>query len=378
LNVLDGAVVSSGGGHAFVGAGDNSNGTLLVDGKGSSYTVSGTDDFSIGGKNSSVTVSNGGFLETKGRAFIAPGSETSANATVTGAGSRWRSLDYFSVGQSGAASLTVAAGGVVQVGAGGNGTIYIGDQNANHALNIGAGAGAGILEASVITGGFSGTSPGVINFNHNDSNYFLTNTGNSNGTGIAITGNIKVNFLGNGTTTLTANNTYTGGTTISAGTLRVNGSTGNITVENGATLGGNGTTLNVLVKSGGAIAPGNSPGTISTGNLTLDGSSIWKIEISSVNGTAGTDWDLVDSTGSLTVNTTSAAPVAVNVTASGNLTGVKQATWILGNFPGGIVNFDPAAFTANVTGFTGAAGTFAMGVGAGKTTLVLNYTTGLR
>ncbi|MFZ4777730.1 MAG: beta strand repeat-containing protein, partial [Terrimicrobiaceae bacterium] len=99
LSVLDGGVVTSAGGNAFVGAGAGSTGVLLVDGAGSSYTISGTDDFSVGGRNSTVTVSNGGFLETKGRAFIAAGFGTSANATVTGTGSRWRSLDYFSVGQ---------------------------------------------------------------------------------------------------------------------------------------------------------------------------------------------------------------------------------------------------------------------------------------
>jgi autotransporter-associated beta strand protein len=86
---------------------------------------------------------------------------------------------------------------------------------------------------------------------------------------------------GAGTTTLTAANTYTGGTTVNAGTLLVNGSntaatTGAYTVNNGGTLAGTGTLANtagvaVTVNSGGTIRGGNgtTTGTLTTRNVTV-------------------------------------------------------------------------------------------------------------
>jgi fibronectin-binding autotransporter adhesin len=78
---------------------------------------------------------------------------------------------------------------------------------------------------------------------------------------------IRVEKIGAGTWVLGGANTYTGITTVSAGTLLINGdqtaSTGAVGVANTATLGGSGivggaTTIN----NGGILSPGNSPGTL--------------------------------------------------------------------------------------------------------------------
>ncbi len=100
------------------------------------------------------------------------------------------------------------------------------------------------------------------------------------GTGGALT------KTGTGILTLTSTNTYTGNTTIDAGRLNVTspGSTSTssaVTVNSGGTLGGNGIVGgSVLVNSGGAITPGTSIGTLSTGPLTLMPGSITNIEVS--------------------------------------------------------------------------------------------------
>ncbi len=90
--------------------------------------------------------------------------------------------------------------------------------------------------------------------------------------GGVISGSSGLTSAGSGTVSLTANNAYSGATTVSAGTLLVNGVQGSsaVTVDPGATLGGVGT-VGTTGLTGGNLAPGNpAPGVlIDTGNLTL-------------------------------------------------------------------------------------------------------------
>ncbi|WP_198419868.1 autotransporter domain-containing protein [Pseudaminobacter salicylatoxidans] len=88
---------------------------------------------------------------------------------------------------------------------------------------------------------------------------------------------------GIGTLTLKGVNTYTGTTTVSGGTLAVNGSITSsslTTVGAGAKLKGVGTVGSTTVASGGRLAPGNSIGTLTVaGNLLLHPGSIYEVEI---------------------------------------------------------------------------------------------------
>ncbi len=95
-----------------------------------------------------------------------------------------------------------------------------------------------------------------------------------------ISGNGQLIKDGAATTTLTGNSTYSGGTTVREGTLRVGqsgngGIQSNVQVNQNATLGGGGIVAgNVNVSQGGRIAAGNSIGTLNiTGNLTAGGSN---------------------------------------------------------------------------------------------------------
>ena len=88
---------------------------------------------------------------------------------------------------------------------------------------------------------------------------------------------------GGGTLILSATNTYTGTTTVNAGTLSVNGAiaSSTVTVNSGGILGGNGTVGPTTIASGGALAPGNSIGTITVGgNLTFNAGSSYNVEVS--------------------------------------------------------------------------------------------------
>lgn len=114
--------------------------------------------------------------------------------------------------------------------------------------------------------------------------------------------------------TLTGISSFTGATTVNAGTLLVNGSTASsslTTVNAGATLGGGGTVGTTVVD--GTLSPGNSPGMLTVaGNLTLNAGSTSIFELG-VPGTAGgASNDLVKVNGDLALGGTLQTPNAVS------------------------------------------------------------------
>ncbi|CAN5571022.1 hypothetical protein BH09VER1_BH09VER1_31180 [soil metagenome] len=112
----------------------------------------------------------------------------------------------------------------------------------------------------------------------------------------------SVTKVGSGTQTFTAANTYTGTTTVSAGTLLVNGSGVGVVQVDAGTLGGSGTISNtVTVADGATVAPGSGAvGTLSTGDFTLSGStSTLAMELS---GTGAGASDRINVTGAVNLN----------------------------------------------------------------------------
>jgi autotransporter-associated beta strand protein len=185
---------------------------------------------------------------------------------------------------------------------------------------------------------------------------------------------------GAGTLTLTGPGTYVGPTTVSGGTLRVNGtltntSTQPVTVANGGTLGGSGTVDRpVTVNSGGTLAPGAGVGTLTVRSLAYAASA-----------SASYEWE---------AGATAQDQVVATV-GSLNLTGIQMTLKLydrgLGTnvspsqrFPlvtvpgtGTITGFDPANFTAVFAGAPNwVAGQYAVGVTASGGNSVL-YLTGL-
>lgn len=133
-------------------------------------------------------------------------------------------------------------------------------------LQIGDGGTSGSILGDV-------TNNATLAFNRSDSTVFSG----------AISGSGQVIKRGSNNLSLTGTSSYTGATTVEAGTLSVNGSiaaSSLTTVNAGAALGGNGTVGTTLI-NGGALAPGNSIGTLNvSGNLTFSAASSYMVEVS--------------------------------------------------------------------------------------------------
>jgi len=158
------------------------------------------------------------------------------------------------------------------------GTLSLGNNSA-------AGTGTITTTGSVIDYVSGVSIANAININSNTTQLQVT-TGSATQAGVIseTSGPRPLEKIGNGTLVLTGINTYTGVTTVSAGTLSVNGSVaGAVTIKNGGTLKGTGTVGSLSFASGSIIAPGNSIGTLNVaGNATLASGSIYRVEVDSV------------------------------------------------------------------------------------------------
>ena len=230
------------------------------------------------------------------------GGSTAGNIRVNNGGTlRFDRTDTFgNAGHTNPATLTVNAGGNVlsngQFNSIRNVVLEGGTITANGGLFI---DGPGDIGAYGFTGSVTANGPltSTVANGGGGSNFIrIGREGTNEATTFDVTdaaGTLEVNVelrdnfnaasaltkTGAGTLVLGATASHSGPTTVSAGTLVINGnvSTSATTVESGATLGGAGTVGALTVLSGGAVAPGNSPGVLSTGDYNQAGTLVLEL-----------------------------------------------------------------------------------------------------
>jgi hypothetical protein len=246
---------------------------------------------------SSLTINGGGTTALNGGAVTTTGAQTYNDAATLGANTTLTSVGggnviFFST-LNGAHSLTANTAGTTAFGdTVGNGTALSSlttDAAGSSAVNGGAVTTSGSqtfrdlvtignVNATLASSSGSVTAASTVSLGTQD----LTIVGAGALQG-AVDGSGELTKAGAGTLTLSATNTYTGLTTVSAGTLAVNGSLDTagpgVLVSSTGTLGGTGTVGDVT--SSGTVAPGNSVGTLQARSATLSGGSHYAVELDS-------------------------------------------------------------------------------------------------
>jgi autotransporter-associated beta strand protein len=248
---------------------------------------------------------------------------------------------------------------------------WTGSTNINNgSFTLGNGGTAGTLDTgSLIILGSSGSL--IINRSN------AVNQG-TDFSGSAVSGSGSLTQAGSGTTTLSAANTYTGGTIVNgSGTLLVNGGavgtssgtgTGAVTVSNTAALGGTGAISGTVAVSatskitGGGLGTSAadalaSVGTLNTGALTLASGSIFLVDIGTT-----TSFDKLGITGTANLGS---ATLSLNIATGLTFTPNQQLILIendsadsfTGTFAGlaegGTITSGGYTFTASYLGGTG-------------------------
>jgi len=250
-------------------------GNLLVTGSGA-VTLSGASSYA-----GTTTVSAGTLVAGANAASGAVGAFGNATSTITlgnAATATGNTSPTLLIGGAFtvARTITVAAQtttGVYSIGGGtDNNATFSGAISLNEPLTISQVANAG-SNALTISGGIAAASgTPVITFAGPGNIEVATNAiGNGSGT-------VSVNVTG-GTDTFNAASTYSGGTTISAGTLLATNASGSATgtggvALDGGTLGGSGSISGTVTVAGGTLAPGAAGTTLTVGGLTFDSGTL--------------------------------------------------------------------------------------------------------
>lgn len=340
-----------------VGGSSSYNGSTVVE----RGTLRVTNSAALG-SGTTVTVQENAIFSGDRASLELEGVTLSKNLTVTGTGVNGDGIVKAVAGPASTVNGTVAMNGST-VAFGGDGTLNLtGTVSGSSALQkVGTGT-LRLTGTNTYTGGTQvseGTLSGTTNSIKGDVAVAASSTLRFDQTTTAtfanaISGAGEVIKAGTGAVTLSANNTYTGPTTVEEGLLSITGSiVSSVTVEDGGVLGGNGTVIgNVSILNGGTVAAGTSPGTLTvTGSFTLADTANLDFELDTPNVFGSGVNDLISVSGNLTLNG------VLNII---DLAGFNIGTYRLFNYGGTLTNNGlvigsaPGGFTYNIVAGGGA------------------------
>ncbi|MBX9678173.1 MAG: SBBP repeat-containing protein [Gemmataceae bacterium] len=253
-----------------------------------SVVTLGSNTLSTGGNDGLTTFAGaisgtGGLTKQGSGAFTLSGANSYQGTTSISAGTI--------VAASASALGTAAGNTIIASGA----TLDVQADLGTESLSVG-GSGVGGNGALATSTG-SGTIGGSVTLT---TNARIGGAGSLSVNG-AIGGAFDLAKVGVGSATFAAANSYTGVTTVSAGTLLVNGSLANGTADDdvvvaGGILGGSGTIDGAIRVDSGSLAPGTSPGILNSGSVPFTGGSF----APEINGTTvGTQYDQLNVSGTV-------------------------------------------------------------------------------
>lgn len=346
LRIEAGAAVTSG--LSIVGSGGT--GDVIVTG-GASWTT--TDQLTVGSYGAGTLTIDGGSTVTGTQVYI--GASSTGVVSVSGAGTSWVNNEII-IGNYGTGTLAVSDGGRVraayQVSLGSNGT-------GSGTLTVsGSSAGRGVLETGRIHAGTGSADltidGGIVRATRSNANFIagfgaqavtigagdaiFDTAGFDIGIAAELAGAGGLQKVGSGTLTLTAANSYAGGTVIEAGTLQLGdgGSGGSIAgdVVNDGMLAFNRAdtlTFTGTISGGGAIHQMGAGTTVLTAANTYAGGTTIAAGTLQL-GDGGTSGSLVGgvvNNGTLAFNRSDSATFAGAITGSGGVDQIGGGATVL-------------------------------------------------
>jgi outer membrane autotransporter protein len=366
LKVLAGGALSTG--NASLGTAAGGNGQALVSGTGSHWDISGELDIgSANGGTGSLAVSSAGAL-TSQSASLGTAAGAIGSATVTGSGSSWNNQGNLTVGDAGTGTLDVIQGGAVTTAnatignaANSGGAVTVTGEGStltvDHALTVGnAGnasltlAGGSTLSAESLTiaaeaGSVASVNIGsalgqtatgaatldvdAIHFGSGDGSLVFNFGGAPQTLNAAIDGSGSL-YVAAGKVTLTGNSSaFSGVTSISGGSLVVDGTLGgSINLSGYGLLGGTGVVGSTVVGAGATLSPGDN----GIGTLTIDGNLTTQTGSTVVVESNGSATDRITVTGTTSLNGGTLSLSGSGLKAFSNYTILSSAGGISGSF----------------------------------------------
>ncbi|MET0350372.1 MAG: hypothetical protein ABW067_11330, partial [Rhizobacter sp.] len=336
----------------------------VVAGSGGVAVTGGTQTFTGANTYTGATqVANGGTLVLSGAGTVATSSSVAVDGTldVSGtSGAALHGLQGAGAVQLGAQTLTLqgtqsifaghvdGSGGVVL--ANGGAAVLSGANTYTGATTIGSGATLALTGAGSIGASSGVTNTGTFDISGSTSGVTVASLGGNGqvvlggstltlvlgqgafGGAISGTGNV---VLAGGSLVYNTHQNYTGATTVNGGVLSVNAIlAGSVNVASGAELHGSGRIDGpVTVAAGGRLAPGNSPGVMTTNStVTLAAGSVFDIDVNGATAGNGAGFhDQLNVTGTTSQFIANGATLDVHLTDIAGLGAYTAYVPVLGD-----------------------------------------------